>query len=85
MIRTILTTGSLFAAGTIFTAGFFFHIFLLCAFFGLDLDFVMCLMSENVTNGVTTTVGLGDINETREGVINVTRTLEQHFTTKNNR
>ena len=85
MTRTLLITTASYAAGAIFTAGFILHLFLLCAFFGLDFDFVMCLMSENVTNGVTTTVGLGDINETREGVINVTRTLEQHFTTKNNR
>ena len=35
----------------------------------------MYLMYDNVSDGVTTTVGLGDIEESRQGVINVTTRL----------
>ena len=82
MTKTILITTSWFAATSIFTAGLIFHLFLLCAFFGLEFDFFMSLIPVNVPDGITTSVSVGEAAQVPEGVINVTKTLEQQFTTK---
>ena len=77
MIKLLFIASGWTAAGAILTSGFFFlHILAFCLFFGLDLDFVLQFMFNNISDGVTTTIGVGDIEETRQNVINVTRTIQ---------
>ena len=83
MIRTILITGSMSAGYIVLSIGVYIHLLAIAYFFNLDLSYLLALMADNASDSITTTtIGVGDVVETREGVIRATTTVEVQYSNR---